>query len=188
MIRVNLIDPRREPGGRPAADWIDRAATCCAAVIAVAAVVAVVWGWWSLRRETLELARDVAAADDEMQRLAPVIRAVEEQHRRRDALVRRVAAVEDLHAPRARLVRVLAAVSRRLPGDLWLTALRAEAAVIVVEGRATRLGAVVELARNLEAAGLFARPVEIVDSAVEDHPGAAALIRFEIRASLEAAG
>lgn len=188
MIRINLIDAPDAPDRFRAGYGRERAAMSCAAVIALAAAVAIVWGAWSVRREALDLSRENRTVDEEIERLAPVVRATEAQARRRDELVHKVALAEDLHAARGRSGRVLTALSRRLPADLWLTELRQEAAVITVRGRATRLAAVAELVTKLEESSLFVRPVEIADSQVEPNPGREALVRFEVRASLAAGG
>ena len=163
-------------------------AAVCAAVIALTAAATIGWGARALRREALDLFHEVRAADEEMERLTSVVRTTAAQERRRDELVRQVAIAEGLHAARRRSGRVLAALSRRLPEGLWFTGLRHESSVIVVQGRATRLPAVVEFVTELEEGSLFVRPVEIVDSQVEADPGREALVRFEVRASLEGGG
>ena len=188
MIRINLLDARDASDVSATADRRQRVAAVCAAVTALAAAATIAWGAWALQREAHDLFREVRAADEAMERLAPVVRTTEAQERRRDELVRQVAIAEGLHAARGRPGRVLAALSRRLPDGLWFTGLRHEPSVIVVQGRATRLAAVVELVTKLEESNLFVRPVEIVDSQVEADPGREALARFEVRASLEGGG
>ena len=74
-------------------------------------------------------------------------------------------------------------VSRQLPERLWLTQLSQAGADVTLEGRTTTLTALSDLIGNLENSGAFKRPVEIVNTEVENGRDEAGLMKFTVRAT-----
>ena len=185
MIRINLLAVERDRTKRWAGVEIGQRVTIGCSVILVVTVVGIGWRFWSLRQDTARLTQELAAADAEIQRLAPVIESVRESDARRAQLAQRVALIEQLRAGQSGPVRMLDHVSRSLPDGVWLTELRQELTMIVVQGRSTTLSALSDFVANLELSGHFAPPVEIIDSQLEDQQGQGEVVRFELRASFQ---
>ena len=184
MIRINLLAVERNRTKRRAGIAIGQKVTIGCSVILVVTVVGIGWRFWSLRQDGAALTQELIAADAEIQRLAPVIESVRESDARRAALAQRVALIEQLRSSQSGPVRILDQVSRSLPDGLWLTELRQEQTMIVVQGRATTLSALSDFVANLELSGFFTPPVEIVDGQLEDLQGQGETVRFELRASV----
>jgi Tfp pilus assembly protein PilN len=67
---------------------------------------------------------------------------------------------------------------------LWLISLLQRGADFTIEGRTTTLTGLSDFVSNLEASPWFKKPVEIVDSAVDQGPNGD-LVRFSIRATMQ---
>ena len=182
MIRINLLAVERDRTKRRAGIEIGQKVTIGCAVILMVTVVGIGWRFWSLRQASVQLTQDLAAADQEIQRLAPVLERVREFDERRAELARRVLLIEELRLGQEGPVRMLDEVSESLPDGLWLTELRQEANLVVVQGRATTLTSLSDFVANLELSGYFPPPVEIVDSQLED-TAQGEVVRFELRAN-----
>ena len=187
MIRINLLAVERDRTKRRAGIEIGQKVTIGCSVILVMTVVAIGWRFWSLRQQAAQLVQEITAADQEIQRLAPVLDQVTEADARRAQLAERVALIEQLRVGQDGPVRMLDQVSRALPDGLWLTELRQEPTMIVVQGRATTLTALSDFVANMELSGYFTPPVEIVDSQLEQAQGQTQgeVVRFELRATFQ---
>ena len=98
-------------------------------------------------------------------------------------LQQRVALIEQLRKGQRSPVTLLDQVSRQLPERLWLTQLSQAGADVTLEGRTTTLTALSDLIGNLENSGAFKRPVEIVNTEVENGRDEADLMKFTVRAN-----
>ena len=61
-------------------------------------------------------------------------------------------------------------LSKALPEMLWLTQLKQDGGELTIEGRCTTLTALSDFVANLEHSGYFRKPVEILDSQVDNSP------------------
>ena len=92
----------------------------------------------------------------------------------------RVTLIEQLRRGQTAPVHVLDEVSKALPDRLWLVSMGQRGADFTMEGRTTSLTALTDFVANLEASSWFKRPVEILDSQVEQ-AAAGDMVRFTIR-------
>jgi type IV pilus assembly protein PilN len=91
--------------------------------------------------------------------------------------------IEELRKGQTGPVHLLDHISKSLPESMWLTDLRQSANDITIEGRCTTLNALSDFVSALEASNLFERPIEIIDSRVEEATlTMPELIRFSVRA------
>ena len=183
MIRINLLAVERGRTTHRVGIELGQKVTIGCIVILVVTVVGIGWRFWSLQQNSLQLTQDLAAADQEVQRLAPVLEQVREFDERRAELARRVQLIEQLRLGQSGPARMLDQVSQALPDGLWLTELRQETNAIVVQGRATTLTSLSDFVANLELSGFFPPPVEIVDSQLEATTEQGEVVRFELRAT-----
>ena len=181
MIRINLLagagtGSRR----RPALDVGQRITLACSLIL-VLTVVLVGWRFWSLRQLGIELEQELAAADQEIARLTPVLEQVQASDNQRAQLAERVALIEQLRVGQGGSVRMLDELSRAVPDGLWLSELEQPTDVLVVRGQALALGALSDFVANLELSSYFGSPVEIVDSQL-DETDQGEVVQFELRA------
>jgi type IV pilus assembly protein PilN len=190
MIRVNLLSGERDRAKRrvaAAGPNIGQKLIVVCSLLLVATLVGIGWWFWSLRQESARMDADVAAARRETERLKSVLDEVRVFEARRTQLEQRVTLIEQLRRGQSGPVHMLDQISRSLPDRLWLTTLEQKGVDLTIEGRATSLTSLSDFIGNLETSGYFRRPVEIVDSQVEN-AAQGDLIRFTVRAQFQAPG
>ncbi len=126
MIRINLLAGARDRPKRGVEVDLAQKVTIGCSVILVATVVLIGWRFWSLRRDSAQVTQELAAADQELQRLAPVLERVLAFEEQGVQLTERVALIDQLRHGQTGPVRMLDEISRSLPDGLWLLELRQE--------------------------------------------------------------
>lgn len=185
MIRINLLAADRGVavkkkivgGGVTAAQRV----TIAAALILLGTVVAVGWWFWSLRQQGQRLDADIARAEIEANQLRTVLASVQKFEARKAQLQQRVTLIEQLRRGQQGPVHILDEVSKALPDRLWLVSMSQRGAEFTIAGQTTSLTALSDFVANLEASKWFKRPVEIVDSTVEQSANGD-LVRFTVKA------
>jgi type IV pilus assembly protein PilN len=157
--------------------------TIGAAQILLATLTVVGWWFWSLRTTSARLDEDIARAETEANQLRSVLAQVQKFETRKAVLQQRVTLIEQLRRGQATPVHVLDEVSKSLPDRLWLVTMSEHDKDFTIEGRSTSLSALSDFVANLESSPWFKRPVEIVDSQVEQNAVTGDLVRFTIRAT-----
>jgi type IV pilus assembly protein PilN len=189
MIRINLISQTREKPRRrvPATSLVgsgQKITVACTLILALAAL-GTGWWYWSLRQEARKLKDDVAAAEAETRRLQALIVQVRQFEARKTQLQERVTLIETLRRGQSSPVHVLDAISRSMPDMLWLTQLDQKGPDLTIEGRCMNLTSISDFVDNLARSGWFKKPVEIIDSQVDQGPGSTGeLIKFTIKAQV----
>jgi len=188
MIRINLLAVDRGPvkKTRGAAAGVSAAqrVTIAAALIFLSTIVGIGWWYWSLHTRSIRLDEDIAAAEIKAQQLRSVLAQVQKFETRKAVLQQRVTLIEQLRRGQSAPVHVLDELSKAIPDRLWLVSLGQRDKDFTMEGRTTSLTALSDFVANLEASGWFKKPVEILDSAV-DQTAQGDLVRFTIRATSE---
>ncbi len=186
MIRINLLAVERKGAKKARAAIISPAqrVTIGAGLIVLATVLVIGWWYWSLRTESASLDADIVRAEQETQQLRTVLAQVQKFEARKAQLQQRVTLIEQLRRGQSAPVHVLDELSKAVPDRLWLVSMGQRGAEFTIEGRATTLTSLSDFVTNLEGSNWFKRPVEIIDSAVEQNPQAGDLVRFTIRANL----
>lgn len=192
MIRINLLAADREKQPRKAASLgfdIGQKVTLVCSLILVATALGVGWWWWMLDRESARLTSEIAAADRETARLKTILTQVAQFESQKQQLQQRVSLIEELRKGQTGPVHLVDQLSRAMPEMLWLTSLSQDGGEITVDGRCTTLTALSDFVGNLERSGYFRRPVEILDSQVEQVTGSSAeLIKFQLKATFALPG
>lgn len=182
MIKINLLAVDRERTKRKAKFQIGQKITVGCSLILVVAALGVGWWFWYLQRTSTDLDDQIAAAQQETQRLQSIIRQVQQFEARRAQLQQRVTLIEQLRKGQTGPVHLLDQISRALPDAMWLTDLRNTGADVAIDGRCTSLTALSDFISALESSKLFAGAVEIVDSRVElATTSSPELIRFSVK-------
>jgi len=191
MIRINLLAGERErPKTKAAVPFdIGQKVTLVCSLILVAAALGIGWWWWSLDREKARIASDIGEAQRETARLQSILHQVSAFDKQKQQLQQRVALIEALRKGQSGGVHMLDELSKALPEMLWLTQLKQDGGELTIEGRCTTLTALSDLVANLEHSRYFRKPVEIVDSQVDNaQTQGPELIKFALKATFAIPG
>jgi type IV pilus assembly protein PilN len=186
MIRINLLAVDRGPVKKLRTPGVSAAqrVTIGAALILLGTVVGVGWWFWALRARGIQLDDDIAQAEKEANQLRSVLAQVQKFEARKAQLQQRVTLIEQLRRGQTAPVHILDEVSRAIPDRLWLISMLQRGQDFTIEGRTTTLTGLSDFVSNLEASPWFKKPVEIVDSAVDQGPNGD-LVRFSVRATMQ---
>jgi len=190
MIRINLLAERRSVKAASKGFQTGQKITVIGSLLLVLTLVGVGWRYWAIGQQEAEVAREIDAARREETRLAEILKQVQEFEGRKKQLEQRVALIDELRKGQNAPVHMIDQLSRALPDMTWLTNVRQDGYVLTIQGRCLTLTSLSDFVGNLEASRYFARPVEIIDSAVVSGgaPGAPDLIQFTIRGTFQMAG
>lgn len=191
MIRINLLPVDRERtkrrptgGGGLGLQATQQKITLACSLILVLTGLGVGWWYWSLKLQTDRIEEDIVTSQKETARLRTLIQQVQANDARRAQLQQRVGLIEELRKDREGPVHMLDEISRSLPDMLWLSEIKQQGVDLTISGRCTSLTALSDFVDNLKLGGYF-KPVEILDSQVEQSPPGAGsgLTRFSIKAT-----
>lgn len=189
MIRINLLAERRIVKAVSKGFQAGQKITVIGSLLLVLTLVGVGWRYWAIGQQEAEVAREIAAAQREEQRLAEILKQVAEFETRKQQLQQRVTLIDELRRGQNAPVHMIDQVSRALPDMTWLTSVKQEGFTLTLQGRCLTLTSLSDFVGNLEASRYFARPVEIVDSTVVSGDGTSPdLIQFTIRGTFQMAG
>jgi Tfp pilus assembly protein PilN len=184
MIRVNLLAAEQTRTKAPAFSGISANRLHILGVVLVAACVAVAaYRHLDLQSQQTYADLQLQQAKAEETRLKAVTEELAKFEAQTALLQQRVALIEQLRKGQRSPVTLLDQVSRQLPDRVWLTQLSQAGADVTLEGRTMTLTALSDLIGNLENSGSFARPVEIVNTEVENGKGEGDLMKFTVKAS-----
>ena len=186
MIRINLLGVERAKSRTVLLDVGQTVAVASAAVVLVT-MLGLGWWAWSLSSASTRVDSEIAAAQQEATRLQAVLAEVQNFEIRRTQLQQRVGIIQQLRQGQSVPVRLLDHVSQSLPDLMWLTQLQQEAGEVTIQGLSSTLVDVSDFIGNLGAGDLFERPIQLIDSQVQDsnaREGGAELIQFTVRARM----
>jgi type IV pilus assembly protein PilN len=186
MIRINLLSVDRGVVTKKKGVAVSSAqrVTIGAALILILTVVGIGWWFWTLREQGIQLDTDISRAETEANQLRSVLASVQKFETRKAQLQQRVTLIEQLRRGQTGPVHILDEVSKALPDRLWLLSMSQRGAEYTIAGQTTSLTGVSDFVGNLEASRWFKRPVEIIDSSVEQTANGD-LVRFTIRATAD---
>lgn len=183
MIRVNLLTVEREASGPSRLEaLLANRLPILGALLVIATLSGI--GWWHLgvQRQIHEAELALQQARSERERLKAVLEQISAFEDQRTQLQERVALIEHLRKGQRSPVTLLDQVSRGVPDRLWLTELKQVGADVTIAGRTTTLTALSDFIGNLEGSGAFARPVEILNSEVENTRDSD-IVKFQVKAT-----
>jgi type IV pilus assembly protein PilN len=192
MIRINLLGTERKQAKKaPAVDLGQRLTVACSLIL-VASVAGIGWWYWTLQNESARVDNEIVMKTAEAARLQSLLTEVQKFEAQRTQLQQRVQLIEQLRSGQSVPVQLLDHVSKSLPDMLWLTDMNQDAGSVTIQGRSTTLIALSDFVANLGNGGFLKKPIDIVNSVVENNrsstaPGAE-LINFTVKAELASAG
>lgn len=181
MIRINLLGTDRSRVGTRAG--ISEAQKVTAGVVLLLLLTAgyIGWRYWSISNEQAQVEEDLAATEQEQQRLRGVLAEVQRFEAQKTALTQRVGLIEQLRRGQTGPVHMLDEISRALPERLWLVEMTQKGDEVTIDGRTSTLSAVSDFVANLQNSQYFRRPVMIESTATETDPQGE-LVRFVVKA------
>lgn len=184
MIRINLLAVERERTKKarvliPPAHRV----TVGASAILLATLLGIGWWFMSLRSQSVAVDTGMVKAEAEMQQLRSVLSQVQKFESRKAQLQQRVTLIEQLRRGQTSPVHVLDKISKSVPDRLWLTDLKQTGAEFAISGLSTSMTGLSDFIANLEATKYFKRPVDIVDSQVQNDEKSGELVKFSIKAT-----
>jgi type IV pilus assembly protein PilN len=167
MIRVNLL-ATSHTAAQPklAVPKEQKPAMMGLAMLLVTGVS--VGGWWYyLGSQRASTESSIATAETTISQLTDALKLLETARQQKAELEERVALIEKLRAAKTAPVRLLDLVNEVLPEGLWLIEIKQSGAAVQLEGRSMSHTAVADFAEQLQKAGYFKMPVEIVTTLME---------------------
>jgi type IV pilus assembly protein PilN len=114
--------------------------------------------WWSLHAKIGVLNQKIAAAQEEVRILAPIIKEVEDYKAKKAELEHKIAVIRDLKQNQRGPVKVMDEISHSLPELLWLTRMEMNVNTIKLWGQAFNTNAVASFTENLDRVPEFQEP------------------------------
>ena len=189
MIRINLLGTERVAAKKKLTFQTGQKLTVGCTLILVFAGLYMGWRYLSLARQGTQLDTDIAAAQQETQRLHSILVKVQEFEQRKAQLSQRVVLIEGLRKAQTGPVHMLDQISRSLPPMLWLTELKQVGPDVLIDGNSTTQTGVSDFVVNLESSGYFKRSVDIVGTASQPLPQPPGeLVKFTLRAQFQTPG
>ncbi|HEY9466934.1 MAG TPA: PilN domain-containing protein [Vicinamibacterales bacterium] len=197
MIRINLLGVERKQvrsTGVPTFgfDTGQKLTVACSLILVGAMLGIGYWFWW-LNETSARVDREIVAANAEATRLRGLLSEVQQFEARKGQLTQRVQLIEQLRGGQSVPVQLLDHISRSLPDMLWLTSMAQNGPELTIQGRSTTLIALSDFVGNLGTNPLLIKPIEIVNSEVENSSAAAQTraglppvetIRFTVKAQV----
>ncbi len=165
MIKINLVGEGRRPvSGRPApaavvGPKLDRKAEVFLAALVLAGLLAALGHFLWLRHRISVKQEEIAEAQAEVERLAPIIREVEAFKAKKADLENKIRVINTLKANQRGPVKIMDYVSASLPDLLWLGRMDVSAATIKLTGQAFNTNAVAKFIEQLDDVEEFEEPV-----------------------------
>ena len=190
MIRINLLGVERQKTKKAAIFDVGKQITLACSLILVVAALGIGWWYWSLNQASTRVDQELVATEQERTRLQSLLAEVRDFEAQRGQLLQRVALIEQLRSGQSVPVQLLDHVSRSLPDMLWLTQMDQQGDSVTIEGQSTTLIALSDFVGNLGNGSLLQKPIELVNSQVENVGGGAGqqggvdLIKFTVKAQL----
>jgi type IV pilus assembly protein PilN len=169
MIRINLLAEGKKPvvtkkkqaagDGLKAILQSENLSFYVLLAVAVLGLVVVGARYGLLESRISTLDEEVAAFQEEVDELEPIIKEVEEFKAKKVELERKVQVISRLKANQRGPVRIMDYVSRALPELLWVNRMQVGASSITLSGEAFNTNAVANFMENLDRFPEFREPV-----------------------------
>lgn len=122
----------------------------------VAVVLVLLYAWWSMVSDSRELRNKIEQTQQELKRYEEVAKKVAQFEADKKRLEEKIKTIDRLIASQTGPVRLMDQISRQLPSEVWLTALREAGGRITLQGYAFTDFAIAEYMTRLQRdAGLF---------------------------------
>lgn len=168
MIKINLVREGRAVRGAGAAPAAVAAATAGPGVanlnnilvlgLLVLGVLAAAGYWFMTKRTLAERQETREARQQEADKLAPIIKEVEDFQKRKESLQQRIDLINQLKQNQKGPVRIMDQISRDLPDLVWLDRLEIVGGRISITGRGLNPNAIALFVLNIKNDPYFEEP------------------------------
>lgn len=163
MIRINLLSEGRRPvvarKAKPKFSIGDQdpSALILGAGILVGLLVVGIW-WFLLNSDLKEINGKVRVAQEEVERLRPIIAEVEDFKAKEATLKNKIQVIKELKRKQEGPVHIMDQVSRAVPDLLWLDKMTLQGTFVTLQGQAFNTNAVAAFIENLDEVPEFKEP------------------------------
>jgi len=163
MIKINLLSEGRRPVvARKAKPTLNLGGQDPNNLLLVAGMILgllIAGGWWYMTdARAKSVARQVREAEQEFERLRPIINEVNQFKQKQADLENKVAVIKDLKRKQKGPVHIMDRVSRAVPELLWLERMTIRGNRIELRGKAFNTNAVAAFIQNLDEVEEFNEP------------------------------
>lgn len=166
MIKINLVREGRTVRGAGAAPSAAAAAAGGGGnlnnIIIIGGVVLgllAAGGWWFVRNSALKERQDtVASKQSEADRLANIIKQVDDYTKRKESLQKRIDLINQLKQNQRGPVKIMDRISQDLPDLVWLDRMTMSGGQVTVVGRGLNPNAIANFVDNIKNDPLFEEP------------------------------
>lgn len=142
----------------------------------------IVGGWWYyLAHQRAATDAGIVTAESRLEQLKDALKLLEAARTQKAELEERLALIDRLRAAKHAPVRMLDLLNESVTEGLWLMEIKQTATAVQIEGRAMSHTAVTDFAQDLQTAGFFKMPVEIITTLMETVEETT-VIRFVLKA------
>lgn len=161
MIKINLVGEGRRPvvARAAAGPRISRQAELLLGAMILLGLLVAGGSFLWLRHKINVKKAEIAEAQVEVERLAPIIREVEAFKAKKADLENKIRVISTLKANQRGPVKIMDYVSTALPDLLWLGRMEVSAKILKVRGQAFNTNAVAKFIEQLDAVEEFEEPV-----------------------------
>jgi len=160
MIKINLLAERRATPGKvrrtPKIEVGASAENLLYGAILVLAIVFSGYKWWSLSTEMTQVAAQLDAANQEVERVREGLRIIAELEAKKALIEKQVDIISQLKRARTLPVSLMNEVNANLPDFIWFHSMAEKKNQISFSGRATTSNAPANLYNNLAQSPFFA--------------------------------
>ena len=122
----------------------------------VVTLLALLYAWWTMASEARSLRAEIAVTQQELKRYDEIARKVAQFEADKKRLEEKIKTIDRLIASQTGPVRLMDQISRQLPSEVWLSALREVGGRVTLQGYAFTDFAIAEYMTRLKRdAGLF---------------------------------
>ena len=163
MIRINLLSEGRRPvvarKAKPKLSFGDQdpSALILGAGLLIGLIVVGVW-WYLLNSELKEVNAKVRTAQEEVERLRPIIKEVDDFKAKEATLKNKIEVIKDLKRKQEGPVQIMDQISRAVPDLLWLDRMTLQGNFVTLQGQAFNTNAVAAFIENLDEVPEFKEP------------------------------
>ena len=163
MIRINLLSEGRRPvvarKTKPKFSIGDQDPSAFILGAGLVLGLLIVGGWWFMLNSGLnEVNGKVRVAQDEVERLRPIIQEVEDFKAKEATLKNKIQVIKDLKRAQEGPVQIMDQISQAVPDLLWLDRMTLQGEFVTLHGQAYNTNAVAAFIDNLDAVPAFKEP------------------------------
>ena len=161
MIRINLLPEAQQATRRFEAVSMDRGenlANMALVALIIVSLVASGIRWWTLNSKKKNLKLRIRQAEQQLERLKPILEEVQRFKRRKELLQKKLDLIQDLKANQKGPVHIMDELYQKVPDFLWLDSMELKSNTIVLRGGVLNPNQGAECLKNMDDSPCLSEP------------------------------